>query len=331
MDIASFEKLISASGPPPLALIAGPERFFRAEAVRLIKEAAGDADVVEFEPTQGDTRALLDDLRTPSLFAPRRVVLVDGAEGVIAAQGELLADYAVRPASNAHLVLIVERMDARKKAAKALLSRDTVVLVECAALREREVPAWCTTRAHIAGKRMDISAARLLVELAGANLGRLDGQINSLAAYSGKRKTITRRDVEDLVGGDHARKVWELTDAVMNRDPAKALKAFDRIAREPRSGEFTLVPALAAKLRDMLAVKRMTDAGESPDTIRAALHRHPYVIKLLQQAVRETTLHELAVKYRLLLEADVDLKTLPNRERRWIAERLIFRLCGIRS
>ena len=327
MNLTAFENSLKTTAPPPIALIIGPERFFRGEAIRLITEAISNADIIELDPRETDARALTDDLRTPSLFAPRRILLLDNAETIIIQSGELLAGYAAKPAANAHLVLVAEHLDARKKAAKALLACKSVIRIDCAPLKERDVPQWCTARARLPGKRMDIPTARLLVELAGANLGRLDGQINSLAAYCEKRKAITRSDIENLVGGDHTRKIWELTDSVMNHNPAKALKAFDRLTREPGSAEFAIIPALAAKLRDMLAVKRMTDAGKTPDAIRAALGKHPYVIKLLQQVVRNTSQHDLAAKYTLLLEADVDLKTLPNHERKWIAERLIIQLC----
>ena len=331
MNLTAFENSLKAAVPPPIALIVGPERFFRGEAIRLITEAVGQADIIELDPRETDARAITDDLRTPSLFAPRRVLLLDNAEEFILQTGELLAEYAAKPAANAHLLLMAERLDTRKKPVKALLACKSIVRIECAPLKERDVPPWCIARAQLAGKRMDTAAARLLVELAGINLGRLDGQINSLAAYCENRKAITRRDIDALVGGDHTRKIWELTDAVMNRDTATALKVFDRLTREPGSAEFAIIPALAFKLRDMLAVKRMTDAGKSPDAIRAALGKHPYVIKLLLQAVRNTSPHDLAAQYNLLLEADVDLKTLPNQERKWIAERLIIRLCGLRN
>ena len=332
MNLAEFENLLKSRRPSPVTLVSGTETFLRGEALRMIKQAAGDADLLQLEPATLEPGALINDLYTPDLFAPTRVIVIDGAESLLATALQTIAGYAAAPSSTAHLVLIVERFDGRKKENKDFVKAPSVMRVDCAPMKNHEIPRWCIERARAAGKRMDMATARLLVELAGANLGQVAGQIENLVAYCRERNTITRRDVEELVGGDHARKTWELTDAVMNRDAAKALKAFDRLTREPGSAEFALVPALAGKLRKMLTVKHLTDKGHSlKDIGRAIGSRHEYPVKLMQNAVRNSSLRNLVAKYQLLLQADVDLKTLPSRERRWIAEQLILRLCGLDS
>lgn len=328
MDITKLQKALNDEGPAPIYLLLGPETFLRGEAVRTIKEAA-NADVVELEPANLDPHWLVDDLRTPALFAPRRILIVEHAERFIMDAGDVLLRYLERPAATATLILTAESLDRRRKNPKALAGAAAVV--ECQAMKARDIPRWCIGRARTVGKRMDMTTVRLLVELAGTNLGQLDGQINNLAAYSAQRDTITYQDVEDLVGGDHAHKVWDLTDAMMKRDAPKALKTFDRLMREPGSAEFTLIPKIAGKLRDMLDVKRLSETGRTREEIRKTLGKHPYVVKLLQEAVRKLSAQELGAKYQLLLEADLDLKTLPNRERRWVAERLILRLCGLKA
>ena len=332
MDIDKLAQSLQSKPPTPFYLAVGPETFLRGEAVRFVREAVNrktEADFIEIDADKLDARSLLDDLRTPALFAPKRLILIQQADKFIAASGEMLAEYAKRPSSGTVLIMTAESLDGRKKGPQALLKSATVV--ECPAMRDREIPAWCMTRARAAGKEMDMTTARFLVELAGTNLGQLDGQINNLAAYCNKRKKIRYEDVEELVGGDHARKIWDMADAVMKQDPAKALKAFDRLMREPGSAEFTLVPALASKLRDMIDVKRLAAAGHSQQSVQSTLRKHPYVIKLLMEAVRNTSLKELVRRYGLLLEADVKLKTAPNRERQWVAESLILRLCGLDS
>jgi len=330
MNLPEFENLLKSGGPPPVTLVTGTDTFLRGEALRMIQHAAGDADLRRLDPAAIEPGALINDLYTPDLFAPTRVVVIDGAESLLATSFKTIADYAAAPSSTAHLVLIVERFDGRKKENKDFLNAPSVMRVDCAPMKNHQIPKWCIERARAAGKRMDMAAARLLVELAGTDLGQIAGQIENLAAYCRERDTITARDIEQMVGGDHARKTWELTDAVMNRDAAKALKAFDRLIREPGSAEFALVPALAGKLRKMLAVKRLTDNGDSLKAIARAIgSRHDYPVRLMQTAVRRTSLRELAAKYQLLLQADIDLKTCPSRERRWIAEQLVLRLCGL--
>jgi DNA polymerase III subunit delta len=330
MNFAEFDKSLAGDELPSFILVYGAESFFRTEALKQIKQAAAtDMDLQELEPEKLDIRDLLDGLRTPGLFAAKRLIIVDRAEKFITAEGEALIEYAKSPSSSSTLVLAAETLDARRKHPKALIKAATAI--NCAPIKDHEVPKWVADRARSKGKSLDMTTAKLLVELAGSSLGQLDGQLDSLSAYCDKRKKITYEDVETLVGGDHARRIWDMTDAVMNRDAKKALKCLDRLMREPGGAEFGIIAALSGKVRDMLTVKRLTETGMSQADIRSSLGKHPYVIKLLCNAVSRIPLKELAAKYRLLLTADIDMKTLPNRERRWVLERLALRLCGLRA
>ena len=131
------------------------------------------------------------------------------------------------------------------------------------------------------------------------------------------------------MGGDHARKLWDLTDAIRDRDPAKAMKCMDRLLREPGSAEFALVAPITRRVREMIAVKKMTDARMTVGQMAKKLGRPEFPVKLLCSAVRNLSSADLIANYQLLLQADIDLKTLPSRERSWVIERLVLRLCGM--
>ena len=324
----------TAVGPVEgVILVHGPEPFFRSKALADIREAAesgpDEVDILELEPEGLDIRSLLDDLRTPALFAPKRLIIVERADKFISESAERLIEYARSPASNACLVLIATSLDMRRKGNKALANAARAI--PCPSIKDYEVPKWCVQRAQEYGKRMAPGAARHLVDLAGSRLGELDGQIRNLAAYVKDRPSITEKDIEQLVGGDFSRRVWDLTDGVMNRDPATALRALDRLMREPGSSEYRLLSALAARWRDMLRAKQMSRSGSDADEIRRALGRHPYATKLILQAVARVSFDELAKKHQLLLQADLDVKSCPSRQRTWVVEKLVLELCGLRA
>ena len=83
MEFHELPKHLASGELAPVYLVAGPEDFLRTEAVRLIREKAArgkePCDTAELDAAEGDPRKLLDDLRTPSLFAPRRLVLIENA------------------------------------------------------------------------------------------------------------------------------------------------------------------------------------------------------------------------------------------------------------
>jgi len=328
MDATALEKSLKSHKPGSVYVIHGPEGFLRAEALRLIRaaiEAAGTPpESIRIDPEGLDPRALLDDLRTPSLFAPSRLIIVDRAATLIDQAGDLLAAYAEKPSSSATLILLADSLDRRKKAVKAVLSRATAV--ECPAMNRRSLPAWCIARARLHGKRMDSSAARLLADLAGTNLGHLDGQIDGLAAFCKDRPGITSRDVSELVGGDHARDVWEIVRATTARSPAQALKALDRLRREPRFFPPVVLASLAREMRDLRRAKRALQRGGSPADLQRVLGKPDWLVRRFIQTVQGVPEARLRANCRLLLDADVAAKTGGGPDW-WILESVILKLC----
>jgi len=268
---------------------------------------------------------LLDDLRTPSLFAPKRLVIVDRAQALIAESAETLIAYADNPGARAILVLVADALDARKKGVKKLLGKS--VAVACAAVKPWEVPRWCSARARFHGKRLDPPAAKLLVDLVGPGLGQLDGQIQALAAYCRERERIGDRDVADLVGGDHARTVWELAKAISAHSTAAALRALERLLREPKVTPSWIVGSLAREARDLWRVRRMLDERRPPAEIERGLGKPGWLVKRLIGGAHQTDARRLQKNYRLLLQADVDSKTAAAPDA-WLLQTLVLRLCA---
>lgn len=359
MNIAGLERSLKSGSLKPVYLIYGPEDFLRREALLLIREAAAagphETDISEPEADGLEPAVLLDDLRTASLFAPRRLIIVDGAGALIAQSGDLFAAYAARAEATATLVLLAESLvvgkkntkaalaespdgrkknakapaaespDGRKKRVKALLAK--AVSVECPALNPRAVPSWCIKRARRHGKPMPPATAKLLVDLAGSDLGQLDGHIQALASYCSEREKITDDDVTDLIGGDHARTVWELVRAVTNRSPAAALRALDRLLRQPKVTTVWILAALARETRDLWQVKHLADRDCPAADIQARLGKPPWLIQRIMKTVGGIPEPRLRANHRKLLEADLDSKTGAASDE-WILQTLVMGLCG---
>ena len=173
---------------------------------------------------------------------------------------------------------------------------------------------------------MDAAAAKLLVELVGASLGQLDGQIRSLVAFCKERQRITEEDVSKLVGGDRARQFWDLTNAITARYAPVALRALSRLMRDAESPGW-LVGKIGQELRRLIKVKELSDQRLPLEEIARRAGMQPWLAKKLLRAVRGVSAEELKANLRLVLEADVDCKTGGGRDS-WILERLVLKLCS---
>src|SRR4051794_40297612 len=190
-------KAAAKSPPPPanaLIVLAGDELFSRAEQLVAIQQSIfGKEDpgmgLVRMDATSlgaDAMAAILDEVRTPSMFAPKKLVIVDPADPVFKkvegedekrlGNRELLENYLEAPVDSATLVLVVNSWLKTTRLHKAL---DKVGGIRwCESIKAHAAPAWIVRRAAEAyGKTIDAATAGRLADLIGPDQQRLDNEL----------------------------------------------------------------------------------------------------------------------------------------------------------
>ena len=142
---------------------------------KIVAEAVGDQRADALEVLRGDETGwgrVVEAARTGSLFAPRRAVVVRGAEA-LKGEGAEMEAYLEDPSPSVVLVLVAARMDKRRAVWKAIADRASVVVAEPlkdAALRRRVAD-------EVRQRRLRVSADGVaeLVERVGPDLRRMMG------------------------------------------------------------------------------------------------------------------------------------------------------------
>src|SRR5208337_5684620 len=88
---------------------------------------------------------------------------------------------------------------------------------------------WATEAAATEGVKLEIDAARELVDSLGGDMMMVASELEKLVLFAGDKKRITLGDVETLVLAAKQRSFYELTDAISSRDRARALAVLDAI------------------------------------------------------------------------------------------------------
>ena len=350
MFFSELQRHLAKDELQPVYLVYGPEDFLRAEAVKLIRDKATrgkeSCDVSEFDAAEGDPHKLLDDLRTPSLFAPRRLALVENAGLLVERAPESLLQYVGQPSLRTTLVLIAgEKRPSSGKPPKRPKKEPTkpspadkpaahikeqllrkLTVVDCPIVSQSRLTDWCVHRARALGKPMAPGAAALLADMIGTNLGELDGQIRNLIAYSKERPRVTEKDVSDLCSADRLWRTWELTEAILDRRTAAALRALERIFRDGEK-PVGILAAVGRDLRRLILIMQLARQGLNSAEISQRCRAQPWLVKRLVEKKQRRTIAELKDMLHQLLEADLECKTGGARDT-WIVERLVLRQCA---
>jgi DNA polymerase-3 subunit delta len=137
------------------------------------------------------------------------------------------------------------------------------------------VAGWIVTRARTAHRlAVEAAAARLLADLIGDDLGRIDNELAKLAVncHAGK---VAVADVEAAVAFQRERDMWDITDALAAGDTHAALRRWRQLVQLDSSAEFRAVTWLGIWLENVRKAQEMVRHGQSENAIGQAVKIWP--------------------------------------------------------
>ena len=282
----------------PAYLIAGTDvAKIDAALLRLRKRAeaeSGPGALESFSPPPGSTAGpdadgLLAALPMLSLTPGRRYLLADGVEAWSAKQAAPVAEALTALPPDLTVVLVAREQPPKRKAPKVLV--DAVAanggeVLNYAAPKARDLPKWLMAESRRRGFELETDAAQLLAERMGDGTTRLATELDRLALWADPGATITREDLESMIADTSEEVAWALSDALVDRDPATALAAAERLTDQ---GEAVtgLVYQAAKRLREANLALQLLEAGQPAAEVERALPMHPYAAKLLVRRLRD--------------------------------------------
>jgi DNA polymerase-3 subunit delta len=263
--------------------------------LRARAEREGGTSALEvFEPREGggvpDHEALLGAIPAMALTQSRRYLLADGVERWRDPQLDAVAGALASLPSDITVVLIA-RAKAPAKLLRAVRAAEGEVH-EFTAPKPREVPRVLVSEAKRLGFGLEPAAARMLVERMGTDSLRLQNELQRLALWAGEGGEVSAADLDAMVSDTSEAAVWSLSDALLERDPAKAVRIGERLIAQ---GENVtgLIYGLASRLRKACAAAAQLEEGVPPKQVELSLEMHPYAARQLVGRIQHTTLEDL--------------------------------------
>jgi DNA polymerase-3 subunit delta len=280
------------------------ERRARLRAMAEAESGSGGFEVFDGDDATPEAIALA--LSAMTFAIGRRFLIVDGVERWKDSEVEdsLAPALAAMPPDTT--VSFFGRDDGRVKTpaklAAAVKKAGGDVAVE-ATLKAKELPRWAVGEADRLGITLEGAAAKALIAHAGERQQRLLRELEKLALEHGEGAHIGVEEVEAVAAPSAERQVWGLVDALVAGDGRGATRAFLELRAQgetlPR-----LVPLMARRVRDVLAVATRLEAGESPVQVKDSMKGSPWAADRRIKEARATD----AATLRRALEALAELE-----------------------
>ena len=243
-----------ARGLEATYLVSGDEPLLvgeAADAVRAAARAAGFTDRRVFDVDRSFSwDDLSEEIRSPSLFADRRIFELRIPGGKPDKGAAMLAELAARPPPDLLLLVLTGKLD--RKASDAAWVRGIAergVWVTAWPVRVEELPGWLRERARRLGHDLDVEAARLIADRVEGNLLAAKQELETLVLLAnGERIDL---DLAKRVVADSARyDVFQLAASAAEGDAVRALRILDGLHSEGREPALVLW-ALVRELRGL--------------------------------------------------------------------------------
>ena len=341
-----FLRSIEKREPSPAYLFLGPEgwsrdRCRRALVERMLPEEEREQGVTRHDLSVTDLSAVLDDARSFSLFATRRVIWAGSAEAALPKRdtGEseaasAISAYLKDPPPGVALVFDCGRyeFDGDDKAKIQRVEKFYAVVgaqVEFA----RHTPAAARKIAEdLARERaLKIGPVELdaLVELLAADVARIATEIEKLSLYAGTERRVTEEDIYKLAPSAKASTIFALVNALARNDRGASLESLDVLVRE---GEYLplALSFLATQFRLAFVAKEARLAGASQIQAYFTKQGTPMWRSRAEQVAQTAssfTLEKLRTAAVKIYETDKALRDA-RPDDRTVMERFVFEITG---
>ncbi len=303
---------IQAGQFKPLYLLHGEEPHFidvltKALEGAVVEEGLRDFNQNVFYGKDTELDTILDAARRFPMMAERQLVLVREAQDLAAwrrsVEMERLEAYAKQPQETTVLVLALKgkKADGRLKAVKAIQQRGVVFLSE--RVRDYKLPAWIVDAVKEMGLAITTQTATLLAEHLGTNLSKVMNELNKLAIILPKGAQITPEVVEEHIGISKDFNVFELQNALVEKDVMKANRIVNYFEANPKDHPVAmLMPVLGAFFSRLFAYQTLGDPN--PQNAARALKCSPYAVKQFAAASKRYSAAKVGRIFGYLREAD---------------------------
>ena len=258
-----FLDRLKKSGPGPAYLFLGPEAYQRERCRKALLDAAlppedRDTGLTRHDLDEIPLAAALDDARSMSLFASKRVIWIASAEAAMpggrakaadakavdddeddtkSGDASELAAYLKDPTPGTLVVIESSRYEfegedkARIERVQKFYSCVTAQ-VEFRPFEPSEARALAQSLAKKMGLQLGLGELALLLEATGGDASRIVVEIEKLSLYAGTSRKITAEDIAELVPDAQQTTIFALVAALGRSDRTRALEILDTLARE---------------------------------------------------------------------------------------------------
>lgn len=245
MTFEEIKRELRAKQYRPIYLLQGEETFFIDRLALAIENGVLTDGEKEFNFTvmygkDTDAETIASTARRYPMMAPYQIVVVREAQ--LLTDIEKLEKYAQNPMPTTLLVLAYKGKTIRSnsKLAKAIAHSNGVIF-DAKKYYENQIPGWIQKYLQAHQYAIQPDAAAMLVEYLGNDLGHIANELDKMMLNLPLNATVTRQHIIDNIGINKEYNIFELQEALANKQSLRVFKMVDYFTANPKAGPLVML------------------------------------------------------------------------------------------
>lgn len=318
MSVDVLKKDIKSKELKNLYLFYGQEEFLKKYYLESIEKAIVENDLSSMNKLvlegKFEMSKIEEACETMPVFSEKKLVIVknsglfksakDGSKQQSARDS--IINYLKNLPSYTVLVFYEEEIDKRFKTVDVVKKNGLVV--EFPFQKPAELVKWAIKAINTHKKEISFADASYLIELCEQGMTEILNEVNKLVMFVGERTKITVQDIEKVCTKSVKSRIFDLTDAVAEKNLDKALKLLNDmiILREPLP---KILFMLTRQLRHVLEMKLLTLEGMSVKEACTKIGITPYAGGKVSSQAKSFSTDQLKEGIKEAFELDLAIKT----------------------
>jgi DNA polymerase-3 subunit delta len=325
----------------------GPDTYSRQQEVDRIKKELGDPELLSLNTTVligKDTtpEQIKEFCSTTPFLSPARLIIVEGLLQSFESDtkkgrdkgssgkkdkkeigkwknlAELLKDIP----ENVCLLFIDDTVSDKNPLYKSLSSMASVKTFPM--MKDRQLREWINNRIKSENGQITPGAIKLLLELVGNDLWKLNSELAKLQSYCNGR-SITENDVKQITSYSKDINIFYLVDCVLEKRTSEAERLVKRIVNEGVSPSY-IISMILRQLRLIVKAKHIDRKKNTSEIASILGYPSEYLIGKTMKQADIYTMDQIKSVFQKILDMDVSIKT-GKYENDLAVDILVFDLC----
>ncbi len=314
----------------PVYFLWGEESFYIEKITEYIEknvltESEKDFNFTVFYGKDSTPEEIINVCRRFPMMSNYQVVIVKEAQQL--KQIEKLSIYFKNPLKSTLLVINYKgKVDKRKKFFKDISKK--FVVFDSPEVKGEKVNTWINQ--YLSEKNFTITpkATSMLVEFLGNSLSKIVNELDKLTILITDSKTITEDHIEENIGISKNFNIFELLNAVGQRNQYKSFFIVNYFGKNPKEHPFVMTITFLTQYFSKILVYHSIKDKTDRNTIAAKMGVNPYFLKDYSNSARLYPVPKLMENISLLREYDMKSKGVNSIETNHgeLLKELVFKL-----